>query len=298
MTAQTDLVEKNTMQRLKQVMPWWLKIAAKLIIKRIPYPYAWSQRLGLLRLGHMQDIQYALETFHLHYDQAKPNLPKAFTTLELGPGDSLASALIAAAFGSQHTWLVDVGHFAITDIKAYNDFAAHLSELNVVPAAKSYAGLADFLEDTHTEYLSKGLDSLRTIPNGSVDFVFSQAVMEHVPYSDTEETLRELFRIQAPGGIASHRIDLKDHLESNLHSLRFSQKVWESKYFRTSDFYTNRLRASQWKELFTGVGYCVLSQQDVTFPALPLPRSKMQPEFARFSEEELKISSVLFVVQK
>lgn len=286
------------MQRLKQIVPWWLKIAAKLIIKRIPYPYTWSQKLGLLRLGHMQDIQYALETFHLHYDQAQPHLPKAFTTLELGPGDSLASALIAATFGAQHTWLVDVGRFAVTDIKTYNHFAEQLVELSVIPTAKAYIDLADMFKETHADYLSKGLESLKTLPDNSVNFVFSHAVLEHVPLIETEETLRELFRIQSPDGVASHRIDLKDHLESNLHSLRFSQKVWESKYFRTSDFYTNRLRASQWQNLFTSVGYRVLAKHNVNFPNLPLSRSKMQPEFARFSEEEMKIGSVQFVVQK
>ena len=291
-------MQNRIVKNIKQVTPWWLKIAAKLVIKRIPYPYAWSRKLGLLRHGYMQDIQYALDTFHLHYDQAKPRLPDAFTTLELGPGDSLASAVIAAAFGSRRTLLVDAGSFAATDIQTYNHFSEQLAKMNLIPAATSYADLADMLRQTRADYLVKGLASLKTLPNDSVDFVFSQAVMEHVHLKDVEETVRELFRVQPAGGIASHRIDLKDHLASSLHSLRFSKRIWESQYFRTSDFYTNRLRASEWQELFTRSGYRVLDQININFPALPLPRSKMQPEFARFSDEDLMVSSVQFVLQK
>ncbi len=107
-----------------------------------------------------------------------------------------------------------------------------------------------------------------------------------------------LISAPSPGRIACHEIDLKDHLANSLHSLRFPLAVWESKYFRTSDFYTNRLRASQWAELFVNAGYQVLRQNTLTWPRLPLSRSKLQPEFARFPDEELAICSVHFVVQK
>lgn len=288
----------STVQHLKESIPWWFKIAAKLIVKRFPYPYSWSQKLGVLRHGHMLDIQYALDTFHLHYDQAKLYLPESFTTLELGPGDSLASALISAAFGSRRTWLVDADRFANMDSKVYSDFSKQLAKLNLIPAAVSYTSLGDMLQRTCADYLVDGLTSLGTIPDHSVNFAFSQAVLEHVYLTDVEETLRHLFRIQTPGGVASHRIDLKDHLASSLHSLRFSQWVWESKYFRTSGFYTNRLRASQWRDLFIRVGYRVLAQHDICFPVLPLARSKMQPEFARFPDDDLMVSSVQFILQK
>jgi SAM-dependent methyltransferase len=291
-------MNSNMLQRLKQVIPWWMKIGAKLIIKRIPYPYIWSQKIGLFRLGHMLNFKYALDTFLLHYEQAKPYLPSAFTALELGPGDSLASAMIAAAFGSQHTWLVDVGSFAARDIRSYNQFSFELAERKLIPAARTYADLADLLRQTGADYLLEGVKSLKALPDNSVNFAFSQAVLEHLPIETAPEILRELQRIQVPGGIASHRIDLKDHLAGSLHSLRFSKKIWESKNFRTSGFYTNRLRASQWKTLFKAAGYQVLFQWNETFSALPLPRMKLQPEFALMPEEELRISSTHFVVQK
>ena len=87
----------------KKQLPWWLKIIAKLILKRLPITYKRWRRVGLFQHGDMLDFKFALGVFENAYNKAKPYLPDKFSTLELGPGDSLATALIAAAYGSYHT---------------------------------------------------------------------------------------------------------------------------------------------------------------------------------------------------
>jgi ubiquinone/menaquinone biosynthesis C-methylase UbiE len=101
------------------------------------------------------------------------------------------------------------------------------------------------LEDCHAEYLTNGLESIRSIPSAMVDFVFSQAVLEHVRRDEFAPMLAETFRVLREDGYSSHEIDIKDHLGQSLHSLRFPESIWESSWFASSGFYTNRLRHSE-----------------------------------------------------
>ena len=50
--------------------PWWVRIAAKLILSRLPVSYRSFARLGLFRHGRMHDPSYALGTFSRHFDRA------------------------------------------------------------------------------------------------------------------------------------------------------------------------------------------------------------------------------------
>ena len=69
-----------------------------------------------------------METYLLHAKTAGiiNSYGKDFNILELAPGDSAFSALIAKALGASLVWFVDSGPFATTDPKAYEDMAAYL----------------------------------------------------------------------------------------------------------------------------------------------------------------------------
>jgi hypothetical protein len=54
--------------------------------------------------------------------------------------------------------------------------------------------------------------------------------------------MTECRRVLSDTGVASHSVDLKDHLEGGLNNLRFSEKLWESDFFVNSGFYTNRIQ--------------------------------------------------------
>ena len=79
-------------------MKWALKIAAKLLVARLPVPYAFWKSVGVFRHGRMDAADYPLKIFKLHLQRAYPQgLPPRSAILELGPGDSIASAVIACA---------------------------------------------------------------------------------------------------------------------------------------------------------------------------------------------------------
>src|SRR5687768_13341400 len=104
---------------LKQLLPWWMKIAGKVVLSRIPAGYQFWQHVNLFVHGDMANPAYALGVVRGHLDRAGWLDFKDRTVLELGPGDSLATAVIARTLGARRTVLVDVGAFATRDVAPY-----------------------------------------------------------------------------------------------------------------------------------------------------------------------------------
>jgi len=282
---------------LREATPWWIKVAGKLVLSRLPVPYRAWRSLGIFRHGAMLSPDYARAVFQKHFERARPFLPESFRVLELGPGDSLATAILAAAEGSAETYLVDAGPFADHRIDAYRPLFE--SEGQKLAAARlDFEDIRAMMTALRAHYLTGGLESLRRLPSDSIHVTFSHAVLEHTPKDEFAETVRELFRLQAPGGFGSHQIDLQDHLGRSLNSLRFSPAVWESAAFRNAGFYTNRLRASQVLDVFRGAGYEVVSAQTEKWHGPPLGRGSLHSSLRSLSEDDLLTFSLDLVVRK
>jgi SAM-dependent methyltransferase len=280
-------------------MPWWLKIAAKVVLSRLPFGYGFWQQLSLFRHGAMDEPDYVLRNFREHYAAAgEPGAGEAFTALELGPGDSLASALVAKGLGGGECWLVDAGDFARKDIDVYRQIALALAERGVaVPDLDGIDDCDAMLARCQARYLCDGLAGLRRIPDASVDFIWSQAVLEHIRRRDFADTVAELRRVIRPSGVSSHRIDLRDHLSTGLNNLRFPSALWEREFLACSGFYTNRIGFAEMVDAFEAAGFEVAITKQDRWPALPLPRSKMAPEFRHRSEEDILVSGFNVVLR-
>ena len=273
-------------------IPWWGKIAAKIALSRLPLGRQLLQRLPVFRHGAMDDPAYAIANFRRHHDRARQHgLVADFVSLELGPGDSLASAPITQAFGGGGCWLVDSGRFARTDMSIYRAVAEGLENLGLpVVAVDACREIGELMTACNARYLTDGLESLRTIPDGSVDFIWSQAVLEHVRLDEFAVTMTELRRVISSGGVCSHRIDLRDHLAQSLNNLRFTDDVWESDLIANSGFYTNRIRYSEMIRQFEHAGFAVDVIGIDRWEAVPTPRTKMAKRFRQFDDNELCIS--------
>lgn len=270
--------------------PWWLKIVAKLVLARLPVPASFWRELNLFRHGAMDDPGYALRVFRRHLARAG-SLAPGWTCLELGPGDSLLTAVIAKAHGADRVFLVDVGNFASADITGHLSVAATLAAEGVrVPEIRKGMTVDDVLALCNASYLTDGLESLRRIPRGEVDFAFSNAVLEHVRAHEFAATMHELKLAMKPSGVQSHAIDLRDHLAASLNNLRFSPRLWETGIVARSGFYTNRLRHGDIIKVLQDCGYRVDEVHRTTWPELPLPREKMHPRFRRYGDDDLLVS--------
>jgi SAM-dependent methyltransferase len=282
------------LNRLKKTIPWWAKIPAKLVLARLPVRYGLWKRLGIFRHGRMDTLDYAMRVFRSHFEAGK--LDRGFTCLELGPGDSLVSALVAFAHGARRIYLVDAGTFASQDVSFYHDMVAKLETHGYrVPA--TFDSVEEMLKQCGAQYFTNGLNGLRSIPFGSVDFIWSQSVLEHVWKREFQETVSEWSRVLKPEGFGSHHVDLKDHLNYALNNLRFPESVWESSLFRTSGFYTNRIRFSEMLHIFEKCGFAARVSAKTCWQQMPTPRSRLHNHFRELPDDDLLVSSFAVVLR-
>ncbi len=277
---------------IKSRLPWPFKIAAKILLSRLPISFGTWRRIGLFRSGSMDDPAYAFQTFgrHLHHARLAPPL-MGLTCLEIGPGDSLFSALIARSLGAERCILVDVCSFAVDQPHHYQAMADFLRAEGLDPPRIGGSDSLDrILTACNAQYLTEGLRSLRRLPTTSCDFIWSQAVLEHIRQVEFPEFAWEMRRILKPTGAASHRVDLSDHLAGRLNNLRFSERIWESDWVARSGFYTNRIRFSEMLGIFRRAGFSAEIRGVERWPALPTPRSALAPEFQELPEDDLLVS--------
>lgn len=299
----------TVMNRIRKAVPWWLRIGAKIVLARLPLPYSCWKRLRLFEHGDMDQPNRALDTFLEHcrtagvLEEGSVSRLKAqnngFTVIELGPGDSLSTAVIAKSLGASRTWLVDVAPFATMDMNTYAALFRYLQRkglaepLTIVPQK-----VADMLEMCHGDYLTDGVRSLLHLPSASVDYCFSNAVLEHIPKGDFVMLASELFRVLEPDGVSVHRVDLKDHLGGGLNNLRFSEATWEGSLFRSSGFYTNRIRFGEMVEVFERAGFESRLPRVVRWERLPTPKAKMDASFRSLPDGDLMVSGFDIVLKR
>lgn len=98
--------------------------------------------------------------------------------------------------------LVDVDRFATEDIEKYKQTVSLLKHEGLdADEIKNCDSLESILKQYGGVYLTSGLKSLKSIPDNSVDFVWSQAVLERVRLNEFDETLKELARVVGEKGV-------------------------------------------------------------------------------------------------
>ncbi len=138
----------------------------------------------------------------------------------------------------------------------------------------------------------------------SIDVVFSNSVLEHVPGAVIEACLVEARRILRGGGIVFHSVNCGDHYAytdrriDQLHYLQFSDAAWAK--WNNEFLYQNRLRAIDFTDMARAAGFAI---EIDTSRALPerlasLDRLAIDPCFARYSRDQLAITSIDFVGRK
>lgn len=296
-----NLALSSFVEKVKSRVPWHTKIMLKLILSRLPLGYRFWSTINLFRHGSMDEPRYAWEIAGKHLARCLDHslVELGFDVLEVGPGDSLTSAAVAHVLGANDVLLLDAGDFARHDMDDWRRMDAYLRELgSPIEGLSGARSLPDALDLCRARHFANGLADLRSLPDESVDFVWSNAVFEHIALHEFMPYQSELYRIMRPGGVASHGIDFKDHLGGNLNNLRFPEWIWESRVFARSGFYTNRIRLKAMLAMFRAVGFHVLLASEESWPALPLDRSKLDERFRALSEPDLLVSSADVVLIK
>jgi SAM-dependent methyltransferase len=286
--------------KLKNLFPWQIKIIIKLLISRFPFIYKFWHFFGIFIHGNMDNSAYAYSVYRKCYDLAEIKKPN-YSVLEIGPGDSLSTAVISRAFDASKTWLLDSGDYASHDMSVYEEITKYVqnnAENNDIFNSFNFKNIKEILQYYNAVYLTQGLRSLAEIPDESVDFIFSNAVLEHIQKDEFQAFLSETNRILASDGVCVHCVDLRDHLAYALNNLRFSEKFWESNTVKRGGFYTNRIRYNEMLNIFIKAGFDVFVKKIDYWNSLPTSREKMNEKFRFLSEDDLRVSSFTVVLKK
>jgi SAM-dependent methyltransferase len=283
---------------MRQWLPWWARIGAKLVLSRLPAGYGAWRRINLFAHGAMHQPEYAFRVFQQHLSLTGFDVARSFVVLEVGPGDSLSSAVVAAAHGASETHLVDVGPFATSDMTVYRDLAARLRACGLTPPElNAVSDIPGLLRACRASYRTGGLVSLREIPTASVDFAWSHAVLEHVRRHEFLPLVRELRRVMRPGGVSSHVVDLKDHLGGALNNMRVPSRLWEAEWMARSGFYTNRLRMAEMLDAFRRAGFDPHVDSVRRWESLPTRHRALAAEFKTLPPAELLVEGFNVVLR-
>ena len=280
---------------------WISKIVLKIILSRLNIPYNFWKKLRIFRHGKMEDYSYSKKIFEGHLkDMKKIREIENPVIMEIGPGDSLFSMVYSRKYSKEKIYFLDVNDFASKDLNLYFKLKENLDKENYFPKKikSQIESFDDLLKNYNAKYLISGIESLKTIEDESIDYIFSHSVMEHIRKYELNDLIKEMYRILKPNGVISHNINYKDHLDESLNNLRFSERLWESKFFANSGFYTNRIPAVEMHQYFKKNGFNIVEEAFGKWVNLPISRNALSREFRKFNNEELARPTSRFLAIK
>ena len=247
------------------------------------------------------------------YEEHAPRAPAPEATFyEFGAGWDLAIPISYALLG--------VGRQIVTDIRPsarvelVNDTIAALGRLG--PELEQIAGRS--LRDLRGPIASIGeletrlgiqylapCDARGTgLAPGTVDFVSSTDVCEHIPAVDLAEVFAECRRLLRPAAVFSCRIDLQDHYAYFDHSLsrynflRYPDRTWA--LVNSPLHYQNRLRAPDYLRLAREAGLEIVSERPSRASdegRAVLQEMSLAKRFRDYSLDDLGVTILSFVAR-
>lgn len=256
-----------------------------------------------LSLGYLQDCEFNI---------------RGSTLLEIGTGWYPTLPICFSLAGAKRVITYDIVRHIDADL-TFRMIGALESHLDAI--AQACGAPADEVHDRYLGLLqAKDMNALlkcarveicapadaraTNLAPDSIDLVYSNSVMEHVPEDIIRELMGESRRILRPGGLALHNVACNDHYAhfdagiSFVNYLRYNESQWRK--WNNSLQYQNRLRAPEFLNLAMEAGLEVIYKRIFVRPGTreALTMLPIAPEFHRFSREDLAITTVDFIARK
>ena len=285
--------------------PWMLKAAAQGVAALLPGAdrvslFVQDRVLKTLRMDDRMAATKARRAFeHVASRTELAGAPN--TVLELGTGWFPVSPLALAVAGTPRVISVDntshvrpehlqasLGH--VVALAERGAFVADAKRLDTARGLLRERAGAGWLEALGVEAI---VGDARKLPldAGSVDLMFSNNTLEHIPGPVIADIFRDFGRVAAPGAIMSHWIDMGDHYANFdrsigvFHFLRYPERTW--RLFNNSIHYQNRLRLSDFRKLHAETGWNIVREAPVRGTLEELRKVPLAPEFRDRSEDDL-----------
>jgi len=273
-----------------------------------------------LGTGGSSEYSFSVWIRHLEILRALGHSQMPHTVAELGPGSTLGAGIAALLSGSSEYYALDIQNYIGKD-SLLNDFESMLT----IFKNRHCEGI-EFPHHILTEdILSKSLEESRInsirnsiIANGSdsefikyyapwtdeklivfesVDYIFSQCVLEHV--DALKECYDAMHKWLRRDGFSSHLVDFQCHSFTkhwNGH-WAYSTKEWNS-IKGTNDWAINRLPASKHNEFALNAGFQIINFKRRYATTKGLTREKLSSEFSYIQEEDLKTTFIDIFLRK
>lgn len=297
---------------------WMLKAGIQHVIGRLPNSYWWN---GLFQKYVTRGYYPSRETFqvklnscrqHLEYYHKFSPTPKAeFTAFELGTGAWPIVPLGLYLCGASEICTYDLVPYLRRDnlkrtIELFDEFF-HNGELGgILPnlKPKRFFRLKELIDRVENETPDQILKTLNinvkigdaqttTMPEKSVDLIFSTVVFEHIDKKNLSRLLDEFKRIASTNSVMTHYIGLADQYANfdksitPLNFLRYNERWW--RLFNNPVNPQSRLRIADYRELFNASGWEIVKESNtVGFPD-DLDKIRLAPEFTQYKKEDLLI---------
>ncbi len=305
-------------------MDWRIKGVVQNVLTKVPGGMAandWLQRLTGGRrhvAGHIDDKVRADWFVHMaHLNQLGFDM-RGRQMLEIGTGWLPVMPLCFALAGMARCITVDLRRhlnpaavpMTLQHLEPYLGDIAQLSQQEVGQVTtrwRNWLALNDgeaILKAAGIDYRAPADATDTGLPNSSVDLVFSNSVLEHVPPFVLDAMMTETQRILSSDGLALHNVNCGDHYAyfdrniTPIHYLRYSERAWSK--WNTDLQYQNRLRAVDFLASARKAGLEIIldthkARADLMSKIDSLP---IASEFDRYSKEELCCTSIDFAARK
>ena len=251
------------------------------------------------------------------------------TVAELGPGGSIGCGLAALLSGCSRYYALDAVNKVSIDenLRVFDELVELFLRRSSIPDDQEFPEIHPSLETNEfpstvlgEELLGKALERRRiqqirdsisagemityrapwsdpaSIPEGSVDLIYSQAVLEHV--DDLPEVYRCMHVWLRPGGYASHTIDFRSHGMSHAWNGHWacSDLLWKVIRGRRP-YLINREPCSTHIDLLIENGFTVAAKIPRS-TASAIQRSDLSRRFVGMRDSDLVTSGVFVVGAK
>lgn len=128
-------------------------------------------------------------------------------------------------------------------------------------------------------------------PEALADLIISTATLEHV--QDPQLILDKTWQWLRPGGIASHEIDLRDHLfETPFEMLTYSDRIWDRWLDPKGGFHLNRWRLPDYLQAMENAGFVKIQYRTLQQEKEELLKilSRLDRQFRHIDTDSLSIT--------
>lgn len=308
-------------------MHWRTKAIIQRVLEHVPSGeelHFWLQRSfgGLRRFG--RELTAKVDDWHImtgHLRNAGIAIPGA-RMMEIGTGWYPTLPLCLYLGGAARVVTIDLNRHMRPSLarqcaERLVEHAALIAEACGVPESDVRLRHRDLVArlrgcDVETatggvvEYHAPGDASQTRLADRSIDVVFSNSVLEHVPPPVVDALFVEARRILADRGVMFHSVNCGDHYAyvdrtiSQLNYLRFSDEDWAK--WNNRFLYQNRMRAYEFIDRAQAAGFVVELNTAATKTherrLRELQQIQVHPQFAGIPPEQLCITSIDFIARQ